>query len=223
MTGLEYYLDRSVEDPGARGTEQLPDGSKIHWILQSKEAVQSRAGGGGYQPPEAFVAFLYRGEIYDVSTHHSTLTTFGLFAPSVYRRTILLIELPDIDDVSTTMNRTSLVLKDGTSLRFDVWADYFATHMPARLAEELNKSVALTEDDEHELDHRLAARFGKRLRSLVLQARAAGPKLTSPIMAGSRHRKRPDPDPACRAADFGDERRIGRDDRPHQHWSRRRR
>src|SRR5262249_35356948 len=100
VTGLEYYLDRSVEDPEARGSEQLPDGSRIHWILESKEAVQSRAGGGGYQPPEAFVAFLYRGEIYDVSTHHATLTTFGLFAPSVYRRTILLIELPDVDDVS---------------------------------------------------------------------------------------------------------------------------
>lgn len=189
VTGLEYVLNRSVQDDSARGSEPLPDGSTIHWVLQSKEAVQSRAGGGGYQPPEAFVAFLYRGEIYSVSTHHSTMATFGLFAPSVYKRMILLIELPDIDDVSTTMNRTSLVMKDGTALRFDAWADYFASSMPDRIKDELNKSIALSEDDEHDLDERLAARFGKRLRSLVLQARTAGPRLTSPIMAGGRPRK----------------------------------
>src|SRR5262249_50090596 len=92
--------------------------------------------------------------------------------------------------VSTTMNRSSLVLKDGTSLRFDAWADYFASNMPDRLAEELRKSVALIEDDEHELNEKLAARFGKRLRAMVLQARSQGPKLTTPIMAGSHHRKR---------------------------------
>jgi hypothetical protein len=190
VTGLDYFRERSVEDSAAKGVEELEDGSRIHWVLQSLQAVQSRAGGGGYQPPEAFVAFLYRGEIYDVSTHHATLTTFGLFAPSVYRRTILLIELPDNEEVSTTMNRASLVLKDGSSLRFDAWADYFATNMPDRLAEELRKTVVLAEDDESELDQRLAARFGKRLRSLLLQARTRGPKVTTPIMAGTRQRKR---------------------------------
>jgi hypothetical protein len=190
VTGLAYFLERAVEDKEAMGLCELPDGSKIRWILQSHQAVQSRSGGGGYQPPEAFAAFLYRGEVYDVSTHHSTLTTFGLFAPSVYRRTILLIELPDTEDVSTTMNRSSLVLKDGSALRFDPWADYFATNMPDRLADELRKSVILADDDESKLDERLAARFGKRLRSLVLQVRSSGPKLTTPIMAGGRNRAR---------------------------------
>lgn len=195
VTGLDYFLGRSMADEDSRGTVEVPDGSRIQWILQSVEAVRSRAGGGGYQPPEAFVAFRYRGEIYDVSGHHSTLTTFGLFAPSVYRRSILLVELPDSDDVSTTMNRSSLVLKDGTPLRFDEWADYFANNMPTRLSEELRKSVALTEDDEQELDERLAARFGKRLRALTLQVRSAGPRVTTPIMVGGRHRTRTERSP----------------------------
>ena len=65
------------------------------------------------------MAFLYRGEIYDVSTHHSTLTTFGLFAPSVYRRTILLIELPETDDFSP-QRHLEVLRAHAPDLRVDV-------------------------------------------------------------------------------------------------------
>ena len=125
VEGALYFLqgEASADD---QGTIPLSDGSRIRWFL-GPERQKSR-GGAGYMPPDAFVAFAYEGELFNLTEHRSSMRQFGIFTSAVAARLRLLIELPERDGIAMTLNRDQLKYEDGTLVEFGPWAEAF----PAR-------------------------------------------------------------------------------------------
>jgi len=186
LRGSQYF----AEAKGTRATvsiNDLPmeDGSVIRSFLRSEKPT----GGEGYSPPVSYIAFLYRGELYDVRTHHSYMRSFGVFDASVYNRLSIVVELPEDDSLSTTPDRKSLIWADGRSLELNPWADAFAGDLPDDIRAELQKAVVKLDGDSFASEeHRkqLADRYGQRLRQTVLRVAQAGKDRLFPTMRGSR-------------------------------------
>lgn len=186
LRGARYF----AEAEGTRATvtiEEKPmeDASVIRSYLRSEKPT----GGEGYSPPVSYVAFLYRGELYDVKTHHAYMRSFGVFDASVYSRLCVVVELPDDNTLSTTPDRKSLIWSDGRSLELTPWADAFAGDLPEKIREELKKAVIKLDGDSFASEeHRkaLADRYGPRLRQTLIRVAQAGKERLFPTIRGSR-------------------------------------
>lgn len=185
LRGSKYFAEaqgtRATVTEGARPME---DGSVIQWYLRSEKP----SGGEGYSPPVSYIAFMYRGELYDVRTHHGYMRSFGIFDANVYSRLTIVIELPENDTLSTTPDRKSLIWADGQTLELNPWSDAFRDSLPDEIAEELRKAVLKLDGDSFASEeHRkqLADRYGPRLRQTLHRVSEAGKRIL-PTIRGSR-------------------------------------
>jgi hypothetical protein len=186
VEGALYFL-KGEADEEDQGTMLLSDDSKIHWFL-GRERERPR-GGGGYMPPDAFIAFAYEGEIFNLTEHRSSMRAFGIFTSSVAARLRLLIELPPRDGIAMTLNRDQLKYEDGTPVEFAGWADAFRTNIPERIAREMREQVMDLDADLEEYGKRLMSKYAQRLRSLMLRAADDGGERTTPVLRGGRRRR----------------------------------
>jgi hypothetical protein len=171
----------------------LSDGTIVEWYLWSgdRPAVQSYAAIGG------FIAALYKNELYDVSTHHSTYRAFGVGEAAVRSKLWLVVRPPLLDDegrhgVYPRTDRNSLLLKGGPSaggpLPFSNWGAEFSENLPDEILAALKearvgRSGTLGDDAWRE---RLIERFGSRWRLPKLRARAGGKERVQPEQLGGR-------------------------------------
>jgi hypothetical protein len=204
---IEYNVDRFTRGQiGAHGTVGLRDGTQVEWFLWDGERpkVHSYAAIGGY------IAALYKGELYDISSHHATYRSFGISDNSVRSKLWMILQPPVEEDgkrgVYPKTDRNSLLIRGGPSagapLPINDWAGEFADNMPDELIEALaiaRKESAGTLDDE-EWRQRLADRFGARWRIPRLRVRAHGQFTTDPQTDGqtpARRSKQSRPADAC--------------------------
>jgi hypothetical protein len=209
IEGARHYIEYpTVRLPnrklGARGTVPLRDGTEIDWFLWEgdRPKVGSYAAIGGY------IATLYKDELYDVTTHHSTYRSFGV-CESLVRSRLWLIIRPPVDPegrrgVYPKTDRNSLLIKDGPTaggpLPIHDWAGEFADNMPDELVQALRaarKGEPGTLEDAGWRE-RLAQRFGSRWKLARLRVKSGGGTLLDPSMQGAPPRTRkpkPPPDP----------------------------
>jgi hypothetical protein len=186
IEGALYFLanEAAADD---QGTMLLSDDSKIQWFL-GPPREKSRSG-GGYMPPDSFVAFAYEGELFNLTEHRSSMRSFGIFTSSVAARLRLLIELPPRDGIAMTLNRDQLKYEDGTPVQFDGWADAFRMNIPERIAREMREQVIDLDADLDEYGKKLISKYAQRLRSLMLRVADEGDRGTTPVLRGGRRRK----------------------------------
>lgn len=179
--GARHYvteLMRGEEAVLQTDSRELTDGTRLTWYLWS----EARAGSGGYAPDQGFFATLYEhqdgtgGELFDISTHHSTFRQFGITHGDVRKRLYLVAQPPlsgrDDDPYGVYMNtpRTSLLVRGsaraGEPLPIRDWAEEFASRMPDEIATALREARGAGEptylDDTWR--ERLGERFGRLWR-----------------------------------------------------------
>lgn len=166
---IVYEQDSVSGSLASNGSVSLSDGTIVDWYLWSGERpeVHSYAARGGY------IAALYRGELYDVSAHHSTYRAFGIGSAEVRKRCWLILRPPELDDerrgVYPRTDRNALLLRGGPNaggpLPVADWGAEFADCMPDEIRDALSRARG---DVEGTLDEtwrdRLAERFGDRWR-----------------------------------------------------------
>jgi hypothetical protein len=185
ILGARHYVE--YENPrftqgklGPHGTVPLGDGTEIDWYLWDGERpkVHSYAAIGGY------IAAIYNGELYDLSTHHSTYRSFGI-SESAVRSKLWLVIRPVVDPegrrgVYPRTDRSALLIKGGpgagAALPINDWASEFADNMPADLIAALKEcrhghADTLTDEEWRE---KLKEKFGSRWRIPRLQVKPRG-------------------------------------------------
>ncbi|MEK6328318.1 MAG: hypothetical protein AABM66_12470 [Actinomycetota bacterium] len=181
----------------AAGTRTLSDATEIDWFLWEGErpSIGSYAAVGGY------IAALYEGELYDVSTHQATYRSFGITEREVRSRTWLIVRPPNFSEengkhgVYPRTDRNSLLLKGGpragTPLPLNDWAAEFADPMPAPLLDAIKKARTgeIGSLSDPKWRDRLADRFGNRWRIPRLRLRKGGALTVDPSQPGSRPKK----------------------------------
>jgi hypothetical protein len=201
IQGARYYIEYPPGYKGgkleASGTVDLADGTAVDWFLWDgqRPAVQSYAAIGGY------IATLYRDELYDVTTHHSTYRSFGISEGSVRSRLWLIVRPPLADDdgkegIYPRTDRNSLLLRGGPnaggSLPVNDWANEFADLMPEEILEAIKAARAgesgTITDESWRI--RLAERFGSRWRIPKLRRRKGGTLTVDATQEGTDPKKR---------------------------------
>lgn len=176
----------------ASDTETLSDGTEINWFLWAgkRPDVHSYAAKPGY------IAALYRGELYNVTSHHSTYRSFGIVEQEVRQRVWLIIKPPALKDgkhgVYPRNDRNALLLKGGPyagrELPLNEWAGEFADNMPDEIMVAI--TAARTRGDGTIEDaawrDRLVERFGSRWRTLKLRVKKTGTTPVNPTQTGTR-------------------------------------
>jgi hypothetical protein len=178
----------------AKGSLQLHDGTIVDWYLWEgdRPAVQSYASIGGY------IGALYKNELYDVTTHHSTYRSFGVSEGSVRKRLWLIARPPVFEEgvragVYPRTDRNALLIKGGpdagSPLPFGDWAAEFADAMPQELRAAIiaARSGASGTLENDRWKDRLAERFGARWKIRKLVAVLAGPEKTAAEQPGTEH------------------------------------
>ncbi len=201
ILGAKYFIEypRKAYKRGRlahSGTCPLSDGTEIDWYLWDgkRPAVQSYAAISGY------IAALYRDELYNVQTHHSTYRMFGISESKVRSNLWLVIRPPEAGGthgghgVYPRTDRNSLLLQGGASagqpLPFEDWAAEFADQMPEQIRAAIKAargSEAGTIDDDSWRE-RLADRFGARWK-ITRRRVGPGPHGVTPTSRGSRPKK----------------------------------
>jgi hypothetical protein len=189
-----HYPDAKGGRLAVAGTVQLRDKTEVDWYLWEGERprIDSYAAIGGY------VAALYRNELYDISTHHSTYRTFGVVEQSIRSRLWLIVRPPEFDDatkqgVYPKTDRNSLLLRGGPDaggpLPMNDWAGEFAEAMPAELVEAIQAARGgRTGTLDETWRERLAERFGIRWRIPKLRVKASGTESVDPALSGTMPR-----------------------------------
>jgi hypothetical protein len=176
----------------AKGTVQLHDGTAIDWYLWAgdRPAVQSYASIGGY------IGALYKNELYDVTSHHSTYRSFGVSEGSVRKRLWLIARPPVFEEgiragVYPRTDRNALLIKGGpeagSPLPIGDWAGEFADAMPDELRAAIfaARSGAAGSIEDERWKERLAERFGSRWKIKKLVMAPTGSQTTSGAQPGT--------------------------------------
>ncbi len=205
IEGAKYFVDyqserQGIGKVGAKGTVGLKDGTNVDWYLWEGERpkVHSYASIGGY------IGALYKNELYDLTSHHSTYRSFGISESSIRSRLWLVVrpvvEADGKGGVYPKTDRNSLLIRGGKSaggpLPINDWAAEFAEQMPNELVQALRscrQGDAGTVTDE-EWREKLADKFGSRWRISRLVAKLNGGTSfdadgTTPIHPPIRKRK----------------------------------
>lgn len=152
------------------GSVALPDGAEVLWYLWkgARPNVGSYAALGGY------VAVEYKGELYDVNTHHSIYRQFGISETAVRGKLWLVIKPPaagpNKPGVYPRTDRNALLLDTGAGggipLPIPRWAEQFSDRMPPEIQEAIQAARGgegvITDDTYRD---RLRDRFGSRWTS----------------------------------------------------------
>lgn len=201
IMGAKYYIEYPVKTfkagkLSATGALVLSDGTELLYYLWDGErpAVQSYAAQGG------FIGAVYKGELYDVTNHHSTYRSFGVTESSVRAKLWLIAKPPLLDEsdgkhgVYPRGDRNSLLLKGGAMagepLPMNDWGAEFSDNMPEEIlaalrAARAGESGSVTDNAWRD---RLADRFGSRWRMFKLRASKKGKLSLDATQAGSRPR-----------------------------------
>ncbi|MEM9405872.1 MAG: hypothetical protein AAGA81_07540 [Acidobacteriota bacterium] len=193
---IEYPVDFKKGELSSSGSVPLDDGTVVDGFLWNgqRPAVQSYAAVSGY------IAALYRNELYNVGSHHSTYRMFGISESKVRTKLWLVIRPPEADQtvgsfgVYPRTDRNSLLLQGGAAagrpLPFEEWAADFADRMPddirSAIREARGSEAGSIEDDSWR--DRLADRFGSRWRIRRIKA-GSGPASVDPDAPGTMPRK----------------------------------
>jgi hypothetical protein len=191
VAGARHYVEYPTSAKGgvaASGDVTTEDGTKLRWWLWRGE----RPGIHSYAPAQGYIAALYRGELYDVSSHISTYRSFGVTAPGVRSRLWIVAEPPEYKDGSGAYPRTDrnalLVEREGAPAELP-WADWgaeFADRMPEAIRDALAQARQETGGiDDPSWRARLAARLGVRWRFPLLHVIEGGDRRTTPESPGS--------------------------------------
>lgn len=210
---VEYVLRSGEATVEASGVECLPDNTNVYWWLR-KPNVST----GGVGASSGFIAVKYRGELYghayanhddgDTRLGANVYRQFGIGNDGVRRRTFLIIEPPEYDEMASTpgiapsTGRADLYwLGTGTSARSvkpSDWAEEFADKMPPEIEAALNaahqENQATTEERQERLK-RVMDRFSKRWRAQrarVTPEDVGTNTTTRPTTPGTAARQRPD-------------------------------
>jgi hypothetical protein len=199
INGARFFIEYSAPSfktgaIKATDTMILSDGTEIEWYLWEgdRPAVQSYAAIGGY------IGALYKGELYDITAHHSTYRTFGVSEHQVRSHLWLIIRPQAYEDISKhgvypRTDRHALLLRGGPNaggpLPFNDWGNEFAMAMPAPILDAIRASRGATEGTlDESWRQRLAERFGSRWRILKLRARPDGNATVEPTQVGGQPR-----------------------------------
>lgn len=175
-----------------KGTVELGDGTEVDWYLWGgvRPAVQSYAAMGGY------IAALYKNELFDITSHHSTYRSFGISESSVRANLWLILRPPMLGEdggkhgVYPRTDRNALLLKGGPNaggpLPINDWAGEFADDMPEAIIEAIKKQRGGEPGtlDDQVWRQRLADRFGARWRIVKLRAQSGGRLSVTPVQPG---------------------------------------
>jgi len=204
IQGARHFIQYPEYKTGglaASGTVDLIDGTKVDWYLWEgkRPAVQSYAAISGY------IGTLYKNELYDVTSHHSTYRSFGVTESAVRQNLWLIINPPllGVDGkhgIYPRTDRNGLLLKGGVDaggpLPIADWGNEFADNIPEALLEAIKRARQgeTGEIQDEAWRERLAERFGSRWRIWKLRAKKGGKEQLDPNQEGTsstpRKRKR---------------------------------
>lgn len=148
------------------GCVELPDKTKVWWFLKDKTTDRDSPAAGVRR---AGVAALYKRELYDITTHLSSLKKFGLTGLT-RKRTLLVFEPPILSDgfgVCPDGARSKLIMQSDTSsgvgLPWDVWAEWWRERLPDEIIQSMleDQAANLSEIDSS-WSERLKELFGNR-------------------------------------------------------------
>lgn len=131
-----------------QGAVTLADGTLAHWFLWEG----GRPGVHSYAAEQGFVAGLYKGELYDATSHLATYRSFGVTSPEVRQRLWLVMEPRPYDPktgvgVFPRGDRNSLLLVRGGEpgpLPYAAWGAEFADKMPQPIRDAIRASIQET-------------------------------------------------------------------------------
>jgi hypothetical protein len=178
---------------GSSGTVPLADGTEVDWYLWDGDRPQV----GSYAALAGYISALYKNELYDTSTHHSTYRSFGISESSIRSRLWLIVRPPHADDegkrsgVYPRGDRNGLLLRGGphagSPLPINEWAAEFADNMPDELLAAIKKARAGADGTLSDVAwrERLMERFGSRWRKTKLRSRKGGLLRLRPSQPGA--------------------------------------
>jgi len=204
---IEYAKSSGEHFISAKGTIALSDQTRVHWWLRTEPKVET----GGLGATSAYIAVLYRGELYgqayterddgDDKTGANVYRQFGIGSDSVRRRVFLVIEPPEYDEatgaagVAPSTGRADLYwMGTGVSPRSVKpadWSGEFGEKLPTEILDAINAEYATREpdNDRDERLKRVVDRFGKRWRATRARAQSEDADTTSePTGAGTAPR-----------------------------------
>jgi len=180
---IEYKKASGDEFIAAKGTVPLNDGSKVRWWLRTEPRVDT----GGLGASSAYIAVLYRGELYgqayadledgDTRIGAATYRQFGISSDHVRRRVFLIIEPPEYDEVTgspgvaPSTGRADLYWMgaglSARSVKPADWSEEFGEKLPAEILDAINAEYQSKTDpsDREERLKRVMDRFGKRWKA----------------------------------------------------------
>ncbi len=201
VLGAKYFIEYpnpsyKLGKLAASGTERLEDGTDIDWYLWEGRRPDVHA----HAPETGFIGALYRNELYNVTTHHSTYRSFGIVEQSVRQNVWLIIRPPTLKEDSKhgiypRNDRNALLLRGGPyaggELPVTDWGGEFAdNHMPDAIKQAINDSRSdfVGTIDNAEWRERLAERFGSRWRIPRIRLARNGTVPVDPSQVGTRPR-----------------------------------
>jgi hypothetical protein len=201
VLGAKYFIEYpnpnyKLGKLAASGTEKLADGTEIDWYLWTGRRPDVHA----HAPETGFIGALYKSELYNVTSHHSTYRSFGVVEQSVRQSVWLIIRPPALEGdakhgIYPRNDRNALLLRGGPhaggELPITDWGGEFAdNHMPEAIKEAIAESrtdVTGTIDNA-EWRERLAERFGSRWRIPKIRVAKNGTHPVDPTQEGTRPR-----------------------------------
>ena len=140
VTGARAWAEKLAV---AKGSIDLPDGTKVWWYLKDKQAGMSYHGAGFRS---GGVAALYKRELYHIQTHHNSLKKFGLTGKTRSKAVLIFepVPLADGEGASPGAARSSLKMHSattaiGTDLPWDKWAEWWRDSLPEALTQSMIK------------------------------------------------------------------------------------
>ena len=148
------------------GCVVLEDKTRVWWYLKDKTKIREHNGSG---IRAGGVAALYKSELYDITTHQSSLKKFGLTGVT-RKRTLLVFEPPLLNNglgVCPDGARSKLVMQSdtasGVGLPWDVWAEWWRDNLPEELIQSMYEDQATNLNElDSSWSERLKQLFGNR-------------------------------------------------------------
>lgn len=180
---IEYEKSTGEGFIASKDSVTLPDGSKVHWWLRTEPKVDT----GGLGATSAYIAVLYRGELYgqayadsddgDTRVGAAVYRQFGIGNDSVRRRVFLIIEPPEYDDVTgaagvaPSTGRADLYWMgaglSARSVKPADWSEDFGAVLPKEILDAINAEYDSHErsDNRDERFKRVMDRFSRRWKA----------------------------------------------------------
>lgn len=176
-----------------RDTVTLADGTRIHWHLRAVDAPSTG------RRDNAYIAALYRNELYEHRAHHTDYRTFGI-GPAEVRKNLWLIVEPPLADAERRngafpeQDRNGLLWNNGQDnkpLPWALWSDEWIAALPGAIRDAIRQQqIRGGEFQDEAYKERLAAQFGDRWRIERFETDDSGSETVMPDQQVRRRRKK---------------------------------